>query len=1315
MFTIHFANRFETLSGLLAAQLGAGARPVFCADQVIVPSAAVRRQLTLELARRHGVCANVHFGYLAQWLWQMIARVVPGVQSESPFDAAVLAWRIVAAFEEPGWSAGHERLAAYLERSDAVMRYELATRLAGIFDQYITFRPEWLAAWSIGETVDFGTHGDAAQADQSWQAALWRRLSAELGSDPPAAAFVEALHSRGTALVGAGTLPAAVHVFCLPTLPPLHLGLLQALGGCVDVQLYALNPCREYWFEVVDRRRLAYLAAQGRADHHEEAHRLLAAWGQQTQSRLGLLVEACGDAVIDDARFDEPAGGALLARLQGSILDLADLAPASVALHADDRSIEVHVCHSLGRELEVLQDRLLALFAGPDAPEPCEILVVTPDLDAAAPLVDAIFGTSPMDRHIPYQVTGRARTSVNASARALLELLALAGSRFTASAVFGLLQQPLVARRFGLDGAGLDRVHGWLQDAGVHWALDGEHRASLGLPAEARHSFGDGLERLFLGYALPTQAGAPFAGSLPAGDAEGSDALALGALWCFVDALAALRRSVSAPQTAPSWPALLAEALQRFVAPRGDELEDLQEVLSALDAFAGQLQHGGLTQPLPLDVVRSALTQALADPARGGVPTGAVTFSAMSSLRNLPYKVICAIGLNDGAFPTAARPAEFDLMALQPRRGDRQRRIDERNLFLDLLLAARERLHLSYVGRSVRDNAVLPASVLVSELLEYLVPAIAEDPADAASRNRARARLVVEHPLQAFSESAFRLDGDPRLRSFHREYAEALRQRLAAPVDTHAPETAADLDATDDDERGVEPAQPFFRAPLAPPGDEWRDVSLDRLVQFFGNPCRFLLRQRLGIELDRDAEELQDDEPFLPDVPGRSALAARLLPALLAGADLEAVRELALGGTEVPAGAFGRRFLERELDSLQRFAMQLRELTVEPTVAPHSVVLELTLDGRAWRVQGGFADLRARGLVRHRYDEPRARDVLSAWLHHLLLCAAPPAGVALRTTWQARDERFSLAACANPREVLRDLLALYERGLSEPLSFFPKTAWAYAKKAGSVSAATGAWRSTRQHPFGEDADPADPPRLARPARSDGRGLRGLRCLRPGGVRPAARVPARPGTAMNAGSELDVFACPLDGTTLIEASAGTGKTWALCGLYLRLLLERQLDVQHILVVTFTNAATAELRERIRGRIVETLAHLRSDRRRPRDSAAARRPVRAAARRHAAQVARAGRPRHDRPPRARAADLRRGRDLHDPRLLPARAGRHAVQRPGCRSRSNWCRTIPNSSAKRRTTSGAGTSPATAWTPLWRPPSSGARIRPRDSQPC
>ncbi len=1086
MLTIHFANRTERLAGLLAERVGTGT--VFAADEVIVPSAALRRYLTLTLARRHGICANVRFGYLAQSLWEWIARVVPGVQAESPFAPGVLAWRILAAFDEPGWSAVHPRLRDYLARSDTVMRFELAQQVAGLFDQYITYRPEWLAQWSAGQSSVLAADAPAsARADAAWQAALWRRLAGETGAAHPAAAFAAALATHGDALVAAGALPAVLHVFGLPSMPPLHLGLLQALGRCVDVEIYALNPCREYWLEVVDHRRLAYLAARtapGVALHHEVGNGLLAAWGQQTKAQLELLIAATGDAAIDEAHFDEPAGTQLLAQVQRSILDLTELAPGSIVLTEADRSIEVHVCHGLARELEVLHDRLLALFAAPHpaAPEPADILVVTPDLEAAAALIDAVFGTTPADRRIPYHVTGRARSSVNPAARALLDLLALAGSRFAASAVFGLLQQPIVARRFGLDAEDLAQVHAWLQDAGVHWALDAEHRASFGLPAQPRHSFADGLDRLYLGYALPAQVDAPFAGNLPAGDAEGSDAVALGALGRFVAQLAALRRRVAAPLPATAWPALLAELLQDFLAPLGDEAEDLRETQAAIERFADELRRATPDQALPLDVLRSALAQALDDAARGGVPSGAVTFAAMSSLRNLPYKIVCAIGLNDGAFPTQARPAEYDLMTRDPRPGDRQRRIDERNLFLDLLLAAREHFYLSYTGRSVRDNAPLPPSTLVSELLDTLLPAIAGE------RDAARARLVVLHPLQGFSDVGFRADSDPRLRSFDSETADALRLRMAAargevlagigsrrsepPPSLTSPQRGEGEDAGDDEGLATEGLQPFFGVPLAAPGDEWCYVPLADLIAFFGNPCRYLLGRRLGIALAKAEEELQDDEPFIAGVPARSALAARLLPGLCAGQGVASARALALAGTEVPAGAFGRHFLDRELAGLERFAGQLNALTAEPVRAPHAARVELASDGRTWCLHAGFADLRASGLVRHRYDAVRARDMLDAWLHHLLLCADPPPGVAPRTTWLARDAQVVLHPVDAAHETLRALVALYARGLREPLYFFPKSAWAYMKNGESAAKARSAWQASDRNPFGESSDAA---------------------------------------------------------------------------------------------------------------------------------------------------------------------------------------------------------------------------------------------------
>ncbi|MGL6109318.1 MAG: exodeoxyribonuclease V subunit gamma, partial [Rubrivivax sp.] len=606
-----------------------------------------------------------------------------------------------------------------------------------------------------------------------------------------------------------------------------------------------------------------------------------------------------------------------------------------------------------------------------------------------------------------------------------------------------MLQQPLVARRFGLDDEALAQVHEWLRAAGFHWGLDAPHVASFGLPSQPRHTLADALQRLFLGYALPSQAHEPFAGLLGTGDAEGSRAAALGDFWRFAGAVQRLHAQLQVPKLPEAWAGALFKLLDDFVLPAEDEVDDLRELHDAIRQLADQMRGGGVAQPLPLEVVRAALQQQLDGPARGGAAGGSINFASMSSLRGLPFTVVCAIGLNDGAFPATQRPLEFDLMALHPQRGDRQPRDEERGLMLDLVLAARQGLYLSHTGRSVRDNAPLPPSVLVAELLELLVPAIATDPASPQALAQARQRLVVEHPLQPFSALAFAVDGDVRQRSFNRELAEALRHSLEMPLaeplavplstmaraaDAASPETGESADTHDED--GDEPAppeavSPFFAAPLAAPDAPWRQVSLAQLVEFFRNPCRYLLRRRLGIELPRELDELLDEEPFLGHARARSDLARRLLPPLLAGADGATLARLARAGTEMPEGTIGQQQLQRELGALQGFAQRVRALTAETCLPPHATLIEIEVDGEAWSLDVGFADLRPSGLLRWRYGDSRAGDYLDAWLQHLALCADPPARAEPSTRWLSADGEFSFTPSPNAVQHLRDLLRLY--------------------------------------------------------------------------------------------------------------------------------------------------------------------------------------------------------------------------------------------------------------------------------------------------
>jgi len=1070
VFAVFFSNRYESLlEALLARREALRLQGPFACGQVIVPGSALRRRIELAMADRFEIGAGLDFDYLAQWLWRQIARVVD-VPEASPYAPDALIWRIFAALEGD-WLGKHARLAHYLEGADARQRFELAGRLARLFDHYLCYRPVWLEGWAASMPA-FVSREKLLHADEAWQAELWRRIVLHDETQPFRLPFMDFLRRvaqmEDTELAQFG-LPAAVDVFCLPSVPPLYLEVLRTLAQVTDVQLYVLNPCREYWFDIVDARRLSWLARNQRNHFHETGNRLLAAWGKQAQALIESLFES--DApVLENAEFMPNPASHLLARLQNAFLDLQELEAGSIRLDVGDRSIELHLCHSRIRELEVLHDRLLGLFKERENLRPDELVVLMPDLAACAPLIEAVFGTAPRERFIPWRITGQGRTEENPVARVLGDLLALAGGDAPASQVFDLLRQPLVAAYFGLAESALEQVRDWMCEAGIHWGLNAEQARAAG--TGGGHTVEAGLARLFLSWAAGEAAGrALFAGQAGIPHApQGSAGLTLGAFWHYARTLNRLRAELLKAHDAEGWRAVLLEALSALMgdAPEhADEMRAVREAVNALaDDMAAAVLDGQETQAvLSLDVIRLALAERLDEAMHGSVPGGAVTFSALSALRGLPYRVVCVIGLDNDAFPVRERADEFDLMAAFPQKGDRQRRDDERNLFLDAVLAARDVLHLSCVGRSVRDNAELLPSVLVDELLDVLAAACAENPEKPDSVAKARAKLIVEHPLQSFSSDYFVAEGkrDSRLESFHGEFAQALderfRQRQALKAgEQQRVETRSSEEDEGDGHVGEEGGRAFFTSPLLLPGKEWHCVDLAQLKRFFSNPCRFLLRERLGLDLLASEEEFVDVESLVPDRQARDGLAARLLPVLLEKGDVTVVDEalfpLARAGGEYPAGSLGEGALRRELLSLRDFAGRVNAALAKPCCPVHTVKLEQVRDknggfeAETWELRAVFGALRTDGLVTYRYGGAQnipANDVLAAWLDHLALCAAPPAGVECRTRGLLRNGGFVLhpLTAADARAHLGKLLSLYRAGLQEPLHFFPKSGWEY--------------------------------------------------------------------------------------------------------------------------------------------------------------------------------------------------------------------------------------------------------------------------------
>ena len=1045
-FRLYDSNALDLLAQLLAAELArpaAGQSPLE-PELILIPQVAMRRWLQATLAEQYGIAANLEFLTPGEFVARALKANVPGEKDD--LDAASLQWQLHAALGDAALMAQPpmQALAAYLGDGDALKRWSLAGELGSVFEKYQAWRRDLLLHWEQG--------GDGADA----QAVLWRQIAA--GRNHRARriqAYLDGFEGDGQPLPQG--LPVRLFAFAILGISPDVLRVLATQARVGTLHFYLPTPTRGYWGDLQSvRARLR----QGDIDPLmglEGESPLLASWGAAGRDFMALLgnyevvhpsLEI--DAYADPLESGKPplAGGGLgdtlLRRLQG---DLFHRRPPPrepqerlPALRLDDPSLQLHACHTRLRELQVLHDQLRGLLEDPrfDPPlQPREIAVLSPDIDPYVPYLEAVFGgRGSQAGGLPWALADTSPLAGEPLAEVFLRLLALPVSRFGLGEVLDLLASAPLAEVSGLDAADLERVRGWLDEAGARWGLDAGHRVCHQAPADAAYTWQFALDRLLLGHAIGEDADVAGVASLPL--LEGSALDVLDAVLRLLTVLAHYQQALDQQLTPAQWSdrllALLAAVLPSTpAAPAGQRA--LDRLRKLIGQFREQAHKAGYADTLPAAVVRAHFSNQLSQAdTRAPLLTGGISFGRMVPLRLLPFRVICVLGLNDGDFPRRDPAAGLsklvaDLHNGQRRYGDRSVREDDRFLFLQLLASAQEVFYLSWIGSDARDGSVREPSVLVDELLEAAA-AWHADPEQAGNG------LVVHHTLQPFAADAFGQAGEPRRFSFRQQWHAAAaqlgqpRKRLPSWVD-------APLQAVQKPEA----------------------ISLPELRRFFTQPAQSFLAQRLGIRLPEPAQAMEDIEPLDLAGPGleRHQLQQLLLQAALDD-DSEQLYERLLARGKVPSGAFGRAQLQAQVRDVLPYAQLWRNGVDEGLL--ETVECQVQIDGIS--VHGRVADVLPDRLPRLRIGKLNAGTVVRNGLDWLLLCAAGQP----RQLWQLYlDDEGDLGPHLRPalgqqqaRQALARLVDFYLAGMQQPLAYAPRTALAIFQ-AEEEKRAEKAWQS----------------------------------------------------------------------------------------------------------------------------------------------------------------------------------------------------------------------------------------------------------------
>ncbi|EQB3713485.1 exodeoxyribonuclease V subunit gamma [Escherichia coli] len=1047
MLRVYHSNRLDVLEALMEfiverERLDDPFEP----EMILVQSTGMAQWLQMTLSQKFGIAANIDFPLPASFIWDMFVRVLPEIPKESAFNKQSMSWKLMTLLPQLLDREDFTLLRHYLaDDSDKRKLFQLSSKAADLFDQYLVYRPEWLAQWETGHLVE--GLGEA----QAWQAPLWKALveyTHELGQPRWHRAnlyqrFIETLESATTCPPG---LPSRVFICGISALPPVYLQALQALGKHIEIHLLFTNPCRYYWGDIKDPAYLAKLLTRQRRHSVEDrelplfrdsenagqlfnsdgeqdvGNPLLASWGKLGRDYIYLLSDLESSQELD--AFVDVTPDNLLHNIQSDILELENRAVAGVnieefsrsdnkrPLDPLDSSITFHVCHSPQREVEVLHDRLLAMLEEDPTLTPRDIIVMVADIDSYSPFIQAVFGSAPADRYLPYAISDRRARQSHPVLEAFISLLSLPDSRFVSEDVLALLDVPVLAARFDITEEGLRYLRQWVNESGIRWGIDDDNVRELELPATGQHTWRFGLTRMLLGYAMESAQG-EWQSVLPYDESSGLIAELVGHLASLLMQLNIWRRGLAQERPLEEWLPVCRDMLNAFFLPDAETeaaMTLIEQQWQAIIAEGLGAQYG---DAVPLSLLRDELAQRL-DQERISQRflAGPVNICTLMPMRSIPFKVVCLLGMNDGVYPRQLAPLGFDLMSQKPKRGDRSRRDDDRYLFLEALISAQQKLYISYIGRSIQDNSERFPSVLVQELIDYIGQShyLPDDEALNCDESEARvkAHLTCLHTRMPFDPQNYQ-PGERQ--SYAREWLSAASQagkahsEFVQPLPFTLPET----------------------------------VPLETLQRFWAHPVRAFFQMRLQVNFRTEDSEIPDTEPFILEGLSRYQINQQLLNALVEQDDAERLFRRFRAAGDLPYGAFGEIFWETQCQEMQ----QLADRVIACRQPGQSMEIDLACNGV--QITGWLPQVQPDGLLRWRPSLLSVAQGMQLWLEHLVYCASGGNGESRLFLRKDGEWRFPPLAAEQALHYLSQLIEGYREGMSAPLLVLPESGGAWLK------------------------------------------------------------------------------------------------------------------------------------------------------------------------------------------------------------------------------------------------------------------------------
>lgn len=926
MFNVFLSNNLSFQKDILIELLKKNTdSALFQKEFILIQSNGMSQWLKLEIAKSLGICANIAFPFLNSFIWQQYSKLLrPDAPFENVLNRTQFQWSLFKIIPDLLDKKEFAELNNYLTNDPSQKNiFQLASKIAEIFDQYIIYRPNWLLDWendNIQNTInDLRKHNQNLQNTIQWQAKLWKILVKEISNQTQAVEsnhrakihqqFIDKLKNLSSK--EKDLLPKRIFIFGISSIPPVQLDSLIALSKEIEIILFFNNPSEKDWWN----------------DHYSESENtnpLLLSLGKQGREFINDLVKKESEFLqLHEANYPiiQEKNPTLLQQLKQSINDLEN--NTKFACDADDHSIQIHHCHSKMREIEILHNQLLNCFANDPDLVPNDIVVMIPNIDSYTPYINSVFNSFDYSdpRFIPFAISDQKISLSSEIINCFLEFLDLEDLQFNAEQIVNLLKIPAIQEKFKLSENELKTITEWLSKTEIRFGLNFKEDNF-----DNFNSWEQGLDRIVLGFAMEEKNN-NWQNLIALDESYGNNSEIAGKLLEVIRIIKDWFNLCSEKQSIELWENSFNQLVSDLFEESNIQVLHLKNTIT--ECF-NEIKKADLNEKIEIDVLKIYLTQKLNSQLNSiNFLSGKVNFCTLLPMRTIPFKIVCLIGMNESDFPHQNKINSINLMQLAPKFGDRIRKDEDRYLFLEAILSAQNILYISFIAHQLHKNQNLNPSIFVSQLKDYI------------NSNSENITIDFFHPATKFSPENYQLN----YKNYNKEWAIHHKDEKNIPIE---------LDEFESEKPNV--------------------ILIDDLINYISSPIKYFFEKNLNAKFIDYQTELSTSEHFELNHLEQFKLKEEFL---LAENTEDFFKNAKLKG-KLMLGNFN--LLEEE--NIKSSIIQLKEQTDQFFIDPQTRHFNLEID--AITLTGQF-NIAQNCLIERQVSVIKDKDIIKAWIKFLVL------------------------------------------------------------------------------------------------------------------------------------------------------------------------------------------------------------------------------------------------------------------------------------------------------------------------------------------